>query len=348
MKVHYVDDDDADLILMIEATRSFPEILVSTSKSIDGLLDRIRLDHLDCVLLDINRPDAHSLEDDIETISEHCNLPIILVTGTVEDDTRLRATLAGADGVIDKSALSKELLEQVLKNARARVLAKITEGVFVTTAEVKTSTQSVPDWYEEVLRQLYKVETSIEPSVDAQALSYIFDLQEAINAAKRDQKDNRSISACVPMRWVLKAAIDATHPFAIEQKVTVLSGTVEGTFFPKGSREIGYLGLQLLLHGVIAALQQGQTLSLSATQNKNNKSTIVLSISEQVFLSTDEFFGVRNLRDVDADVTNAYLKLATIALGLSHNDIVIGASLNHQLISVDLQDVEKGWTMFAN
>ena len=336
MKVHYVDDDEADLILMIEAARSIPEVSLTTSKTIDGLLDRMREDHVDCVLLDINRPDAHSLEDDIHTIYERSNLPIVLVTGTVEDHTRLRATLAGADGVIEKSALSKELVEQVLMNARARVLAKITEDVFESSAQPNSSNQPAPDWYEEIQGQLHKAEASITPSAGPGALSLILAVREAVTTAKRDEENNRSISACVPMRWAINAAMDEIKDVADQRQIRVTGGPIEGTFFPKGSRELGYLGLQLLLHGVVDSLQTGHELNLSANSNKDGKSTIVLSLSGQCFLSKDEFFGVRNLRDIDEFISNMRLKLAVLLLGLSRQDIVLGASLDHQLVSVDL------------
>lgn len=336
MKVHYVDDDDADLVLMIEAARSIPEISLTTSKSIDGLFDRLQSDHLDCILLDINRPDAQTLEDDIDAICKRSNLPIILVTGAIGEDTRLRATLAGADGVIDKSSLSKELLEQILKNARARILAKNTEDFIETKSLAKATGGSIPDWYKQIQDQLYELEVLLAPSSQPEAMSLIFDVREIVCGSKKEEEVDQSISACVPMRWAMNAAIDGTRTLAQQRQIQIESDQITGTFFPKGTRNIGYLGLELLLRGVIESSKSRMLLRCSAASSDEGKTLLSFAISGQVFVSKDEFFGTRNLHDLDEFNLNLALKLATILLGLSRQDLTLGATLNHQTITVSL------------
>ena len=340
MKVHYVDDDDADLTLMLATAENIPDLDVSTSKSISGLFDRLESQRIDCVLLDINRPDAQSLEDDILSISDRSNLPVVLVTGGDADDARLRATLAGADGLIEKSALSREVLIQVLKNARARVLARSVNGSSPEYGETfeATNTGSVQPsaWLKKIQNDLDRIELSLNTRTGSEALTQLYKVREAVSRAKAELDQNKSISACVPMRWALKAAIDDAAELSEKRGITISLGQIGGTYFPKGSRELGYLGLRLLLRGLIGSLGTGDAIKITTSPGAGNGSTIILSLSKHCLLSKEDFFSSWSADKIMDRASSMSLRLSAVLLGTSRQDIVLGASVDEQLVSLEL------------
>ena len=338
MKVHYVDDDDADLTIMLAMAKKIPDIEITTSRSLEGLLDRIENNRIDCVLLDINRPDTKTLEDDIEAITRLANVPVVLVTGGAAGDLRLRGTLAGADGVIEKSALSRDLLTQVLHNARARVLAKtvrLEEASFRQSLDLPT--RPLPQHISRVCERLDEIENAIDPEKNSDCLWLVFDTREKVRKLRYDSENEGSVISSIPMRWALKAAIDNVSPFAAEQRVHLRMGPSAGTFSPEISRKLGYLGLQYLLEGTLAHLRPHQSLVVSSEPGGTDEHTLVeLTLSEHYFVSPEEFV-VATARDGDhRKKARVKLWLATALLGLTAQNINVSATPEKQFVRIQV------------
>lgn len=339
MNVHYVDDDDADLTLMLETASKIPNLKMFTSKSIAGLFDRLLTDRVDCVLLDINRPDALSLESDIECISEKWNLPVVLITGGDADDVRLRATLAGADGVIEKAAFSHELLNQVLKNARARTVAKSAVGAAEPLPIEGPSTDPAGDseieWLENLYQQLEAIEASLNPQRDSRSLARILDVKASLSAARLHSAGDLSVSPCVPMRWAIKAALDDVTELARQRDVRLSIDEINGTFFPKASRELGYMGLRFLLEGFVESLAEGDCLRVSSGVHDAHQTRMIVSLSKHYIRATQEFFVPWGGDHLISPASSVSFRIAAAMLGLSVTDISLSASVSDQLISID-------------
>ena len=337
MNVHYVDDDDADLAIMLATAKKLPEVSLTTSRTLETLFDRIKASRVDCILLDINRPDTTSLEDDMDAIRQITYVPVILMTGGFANDYRIRATLAGADGVIEKSALSRELLDQVLKNARARVLAHSVHGSGGQPDEIPYDVAlPLPQWLDQLHKALDKVEASLDPSVADNGLSLVQEVREAVSTSRQELAKNPSVTACVPMRWALNAAIEDVAPRAIASGVELVLAETGGTFFPKGPRELGYMGFRFLLDGMVRTLEPGGRIQVSSQRADESGCTIDLHLNRHGLSSKEAFFQTHPGQDSCCPRTGLRLRLAALLLGMSRKKISVEASVEAQSLRVAL------------
>ena len=73
----------------------------------------------DCVLLDYLLPDLDGIEflDRLRRQQDRRDIPVIMVTGNATGDLASRALQSGAKGLLCKTDLSRELLQQALREA---------------------------------------------------------------------------------------------------------------------------------------------------------------------------------------------------------------------------------------
>jgi len=215
MKVHYVDNEDVGLLSMTAIFKSSPSLSITTSKSVSGLLGRLATDRIDCVLLSVNSVNLETLEEDIMAVAESAKLPIVLMTDIDAADIRLRAALAGAEGLIEKSAMSNGVLEQVLLNARANFVARAAIGresqnfPEMPGDEIPEDTPS--NWFSIVQSQLDTLALSLNPDENAQQIQMIYAAREVASASKMGVTHVPSVSAGVPIRWALNAALERSQ-----------------------------------------------------------------------------------------------------------------------------------------
>lgn len=120
MFVHYVEDNDLDALLMTNLTRKDSDLKIEISRTLKELEMHLSVGAADCVLLDLMRPDSTSLEDDVKKIREFSDLPVVFITSSDGDYFRKRAIEAGAEALIEKAALSSDVLKQIFYNATSR------------------------------------------------------------------------------------------------------------------------------------------------------------------------------------------------------------------------------------
>lgn len=120
LSVYVVDDDDAvrdSLVALLE-----PEgFVVQTFSSADGFLDDLRQNpsgnsgHA-CLLLDLNMPGKGGL-DLLAILSERdCGLPVVVMTGNVDERTKRQAPQGGAVAFLEKP-VDADHLTASLRNA---------------------------------------------------------------------------------------------------------------------------------------------------------------------------------------------------------------------------------------
>lgn len=92
-----------------------------TVGSVDHALDHLSHEHVDVVLLDLELPDASGVEAVHAIRRRHADLPIVVLTGTLDERIYQAARDAGATDVTRKGADSDEHLELRLLSAVHRM-----------------------------------------------------------------------------------------------------------------------------------------------------------------------------------------------------------------------------------
>jgi CheY-like chemotaxis protein len=119
MRIHYVEDDKADVLALRHLLRNRRDLTIDTSERMDQIGMAPDLASLDALLIDVRRPDSLSIEDDVRAARSFTGAPLIFLTGLDPSPLEARARLAGADGVLSKTSLDADLLTQCLERAKA-------------------------------------------------------------------------------------------------------------------------------------------------------------------------------------------------------------------------------------
>jgi diguanylate cyclase (GGDEF)-like protein len=116
IRVLLIEDSPGDARLLQEALRdphSGLELEVSGRLS-DGL-SRLSQSDFDVVLLDLALPDSHDI-DTVIRVREHApGVPIVVVTGTDEEQLGIRSVQAGAQDYLVKGKIERQHLLQVIR-----------------------------------------------------------------------------------------------------------------------------------------------------------------------------------------------------------------------------------------
>src|SRR3954447_9233252 len=75
---------------------------------------------VDCVLLDLSLSDAHDLDGVKELVARDSELPVVVITGTEDDQLALEALNAGAQDYIRKRDVDGELVNRAIRYAMER------------------------------------------------------------------------------------------------------------------------------------------------------------------------------------------------------------------------------------
>lgn len=107
-----VIEDDPAVLHLLTATLDYGGYESDTAGTAVEALSRIGSDGHDAVLLDLGLPDLAGSRL-IETIREDSDVPIIVVSGRDDEQTRIGALDAGADDFVPKPFLPGELLARI-------------------------------------------------------------------------------------------------------------------------------------------------------------------------------------------------------------------------------------------
>jgi CheY-like chemotaxis protein len=119
MRIHYVEDDKADVLALRHLLRNRRDLTIDTSERMDQIGAAPDLASLDALLVDVRRPDSLSIEDDVRAARSFTGAPLIFLTGLDPSPLEARARLAGADAILSKTSLDADLLTQCLERAKA-------------------------------------------------------------------------------------------------------------------------------------------------------------------------------------------------------------------------------------
>ena len=121
--VLWIEDDlaYAELIRELLAEREGFALRVAVATTLaDGLGQLRARDDIVCVLLDLNLPDARSLEAVEQLTADLTDPPVVVLTGTTDDAAAVTALRIGADDYLLKGEVDGERLERAIRYAMER------------------------------------------------------------------------------------------------------------------------------------------------------------------------------------------------------------------------------------
>ena len=111
-----IEDNPGDALIIKEMLKEVydDKFVLEHFKRVDEGLKHINQD-FDILLLDLNLPDSHGVET-FKTMSKHANeLPIIILTGLVDEDLAINIVSEGAQDYLVKGQIDKQLLSRSIK-----------------------------------------------------------------------------------------------------------------------------------------------------------------------------------------------------------------------------------------
>jgi two-component system, cell cycle sensor histidine kinase and response regulator CckA len=122
LKILLVEDNpgDADFIRIILEGNSEPDYEVTNVQRLSQALQAVTSDHFDLIILDLGLPDSSGLETLWSLIRVVPTLPVVVLTGNLDEQVGLEAVKAGAQDFLNKGQISSQLLLRVLRYAFER------------------------------------------------------------------------------------------------------------------------------------------------------------------------------------------------------------------------------------
>lgn len=117
-----VADDEAAIRTMLEVILSADGHEVVTVSDGKAALDYLQKDTPDAMLLDVKMPfiDGFEICSRVKRVKRLSNIPVLLLTGFDDDQTRDHAKLVGADDIVYKPLSGKNLRGRVAQLIQAR------------------------------------------------------------------------------------------------------------------------------------------------------------------------------------------------------------------------------------
>lgn len=127
LSVLLVEDDRADALLVEELIAdAAADFICAWAQSVAGAERELTLTYPDCVLLDLNLPDANGIAA-LERIQQiDPNLPIVVLTGLADEHFGMLAVASGAQDYLVKGRVEPEMLRRAVLYAIERKRAEIT------------------------------------------------------------------------------------------------------------------------------------------------------------------------------------------------------------------------------
>lgn len=312
MRIHYVEDNELDAKILTEMVGSESDIQLNVSERIEDFQRLSKSGSTDFVLLDVRRPDAVSIEDDIKRVREFSDAPIVFVTSDNAENMREEAVFSGAEGVIDKTDLSSKLLKQILANSkwRRKIAAPDIEGK-LKSREIKSSVESLKGPFAYIELSLQTLLETMEDSGRANTAEYVSHLLETVRAIRAYSEDDLSQSTRTPIHELLVDTAERVSRTAKTRQVDLVFETETSWFTQIGSRPLATLGIQHLVAGILRACEKGDRVSIRSERHEDG-------IALNIFVSR----AIISSRDALFDLTKAAPSLgldskASLQLGLT-------------------------------
>lgn len=310
MQVHYIDDDEIDAQLMLRKADAHKDFELTTATTLEKDNRPNLFANLDCLLIDINRPDAESIEADVALVRGRTRAPIIFVTGGMASDFRVRAQNAGAEAVIDKDSLSVELVEQLAFNARGAHPVLAPSRANSVSYESFTQDQTpvlLVDYLDVCLwrRHRDRYETDIRRCCRALQL---------LSGREKHDRD------AVKLSTRLHAVRCELEGLAARCNVSLALRINPDQFTAIGRSDCVEMGLICLIGGLIRSTPKGSAVSCTIHDHDGGPA-ISYSSSDAIGLTTEELFEKRKPHYSSALGNNLAICTGIALLGLRRDQI---------------------------
>jgi serine phosphatase RsbU (regulator of sigma subunit) len=122
-----VEDDRADALLVEELIADANvDIDMNVARSMSDAEQQLGLSQPDCVLLDLNLPDANGISALDRIAKKNDKLPIVVLTGLTDEHFGISAVASGAQDYLVKGRVDPEMLRRALLYAIERKRAELT------------------------------------------------------------------------------------------------------------------------------------------------------------------------------------------------------------------------------
>ncbi|MDO8980452.1 MAG: response regulator [Afipia sp.] len=108
-----VVDDDLDVLSSLRFLLETEDFDVRTFKSGAAMLDSVDSERFDCFVLDFIMPDMNGIAIANSLRDRNVSVPIILITGSPDDNIRAKATVAGIELVLLKPDAEESLATEI-------------------------------------------------------------------------------------------------------------------------------------------------------------------------------------------------------------------------------------------
>ena len=339
LQLHYVDDSVEDVKFVERMLRSAVAIHLSSGATLQSLADRVLAQPIDCVLLDVRRPDSKSMADDVALVRAHVRAPVVFLTDTpVSDDMRLKAVEAGAEALLEKSSLSAEFIERVCKTA---IIRQRTALDFLSSEDEPLFTVNGPDvqrlgaalaYIEYGLATIWNVAKDTGRSETTGLTSHML---ETVQAVRAYFDEDLSASASTPLHDHLVRLYRHLRDIA-QSKDVALDLRLERAWYPQvGSALMAQLGLQHLLEGIVRMCGKGDRVSVHVEKVPGGVE-LIIDLSRRLFSGRSELLkGRSDVVDGPMDARSS-LQLGGLLLGLRPQQVALRNPLSGQQIRISL------------
>lgn len=321
MRLHYVEYSLDNAISLRDRTRREGDIGIDLSTSLDELLRQANADEIDAVLIDINRPDAVSIEDDVARLRTRLMVPVAFVTGGDASKLRPRAINAGARAVLDKATLTVDAILDVFEEAVSEVddpLADIVPSASLPNAALKNLLGPLRV-VEESLSMLTDTFDGMGTRVGADCARDAYEIARALSLF--GAADTRAIVP-IDLLSAVKGGIASVEALAAEKEITFQCSGEKIRYGQIGDASLSASGMHHLLKAVCLEVPARSKVSVFVEKGANGP---VLS----VFLPRKTLNTVELLFDSDgADlgvhpVSAGSFRIAALSLGIGPSQAVL-------------------------
>lgn len=317
MRIHYVEDSDIDAAVLTSMVGKDSDIQLNISQKLDDFALSSKESQTDFVLLDVRRPDAISIEDDIRRVRNFTDAPIVFVTSGDADILRRQAFVSGAEGVIDKNDLNPNLLRQLFLNSsiRHRLQSEIPEDK-IASRQMKTSIEALQGPFAYIELSLQTLFEAMEDSGRSNTADYVAHLLETVRAIRAYSQDDLSKATRTPIHELLVDTAERVSQTARQRGVDLILETEASWFTQMGSQPLASLGIQHLIAGLLRGCEKGDRMAVRSERDGHGIALNIF-VSRALISSKDVLFNL-----VNAGPSLGLDSKASIQLGLTVLSVV--------------------------
>lgn len=327
MRVHYVEDNDTDAELYSRMIRGEGGMEIFVSPRLEDFEKSGNREQTDFIMLDVRRPDAVSVEDDIRRIRAFTDAPIVLVTSDGSDSIRTEGFQGGVDAILDKGDLSPQLLRQIAKNSTIRHRIKRTHAFQALEEEsrlpseaMKVSLNSLSSTFGYIETSLHTLFETLEDTGRQKSAEYVSHLVETVQAIRAYSQDDLSKATRTPVHELMIETARRVSKEARSRGVDLVLETENSWFTQMGSQPLAALGMNHLIGGLLRACDRGDRIAVR-TERDENGTALNLFLSRVVLDSVDALYDLERANPAMGFDARASVQLGLTLLSVSRHQV---------------------------